>query len=206
MACVTCARVVSDNECGRGSLPGFLRSEARVVAGRRDLEVVGPAGIEAAERAAEQLAMPIKGSVSWSSIGSKPRSKLSNAPRDYKQTDATYVAVRQTLGAEWETALGRVATEQSRLNEFDKRQPILPTPAQREQLARLGEDVRRVWNHPGASSSLKQQVVRMLIVEITADIDEKSHEVLLLIHWSGGHHTEFASRTRTVVAGCLPAN
>ena len=83
-----------------------------------------------------------------------------------------------------------MATEQSRLNEFDKRQPILPTPAQREQLARLGEDVRRVWNHPSASSSLKQQVVRMLIVEITADIDEKSHEVLLLIHWSGGHHTE----------------
>jgi hypothetical protein len=30
----------------------------------------------------------------------------------------------------------------------------------------------------------------MLIVEITADIDEKRHEVLLIIHWSGGHHTE----------------
>ena len=30
----------------------------------------------------------------------------------------------------------------------------------------------------------------MLIVEIVADIDEERDEVLLLIHWSGGHHTE----------------
>ena len=112
------------------------------------------------------------------------------AAREYKQTDATYVAVRQALGAEWEAALARVAAEQSRLTEFDQRQPILPTAAQREQLARLGEDVRRLWNHPSASGNLKQQLARMLIVEIVADIDENRDEVLLLIHWSGGHHTE----------------
>jgi len=83
-----------------------------------------------------------------------------------------------------------VAAEQSRLNAFDKRQPIVPTPAQRQELARLDEDVRRLWNHPSASGSLKQQLARTLIVEIAADIDEKRDEVVLLIHWSGGHHTE----------------
>jgi DNA invertase Pin-like site-specific DNA recombinase len=155
------------------------------------LEVVGPAGIEAAERATERLAMRHQGQRQLlvdrlqAAVEAEQR-----AAREYKQTDATYVAVRQALGAEWETALGRVAAEQSRLSEFDRRQPILPTPAQREQLARLGEDVRRLWNHPSASGSLKQQLARMLIVEIAADIDEKRHEIMLFIHWSGGHHTE----------------
>jgi DNA invertase Pin-like site-specific DNA recombinase len=155
------------------------------------LEVVGPAGVEAAQRATERLAM----------LHQEQRQLLidrvqaaveaeQRAAREYKQTDATYVAVRQALGAEWEAALARVAAEQSRLSKFDQRQPKLPTAAQHEQLARLGEDVRRLWNHPHASGNLKQQLARVLIVEIVADIDEKRDEVLLLIHWSGGHHTE----------------
>ena len=82
------------------------------------LEVVGPAGIEAAERATERLAMRHQGQRQLlvdrlqAAVEAEQR-----AAREYKQTDATYVAVRQALGAEWETALGRVAAEQSRLNE-----------------------------------------------------------------------------------------
>ena len=119
---------------------------------------------------------------------------MQNPPRnpdepEYKQTDATYAAVRQTLGAEWEAALAHVAAEQSRLTKFDQRQPTRPTAAQREQLA-VGRGRARLWNHPGASDNLKQQLARVLIVEIVADVDEKRSEVLLLIHWSGGHHTE----------------
>lgn len=155
------------------------------------LEVVGPAGVEAAQRATERLAMRHQEQRQLlidrvqAAVEAEQR-----AAREYKQTDSTYVAVRQALGAEWEAALARVAAEQSRLTKFDQRQPTLPTAAQREQLTQLGEDVRRLWNHPSASGNLKQQLARVLIVEIVADIDEERAEVLLLIHWSGGHHTE----------------
>lgn len=155
------------------------------------LEVVGPGGVEAAQRATERLAMRHQEQRQLlidrvqAAVEAEQR-----AAREYKQTDATYVAVRQALGAEWETALARVAAEQSRLTEFDERRHALPTPAQRDQLARMGEDVRRLWNHPSASGNLKQQLARVLIVEIVADIDEKRDEVLLLIQWSGGHHTQ----------------
>jgi DNA invertase Pin-like site-specific DNA recombinase len=155
------------------------------------LEVVGPAGVEAAQCATERLVArqaeqrQLHVDRVQAAVEAEQR-----AAREYKQTDATYVAVRQALGAEWEAALARVAAEQSRLEEFDQRQPTLPTAAQREQLARLGEDVRQAWNHPSASGKLKQQLARVLIVEIVADIDEERDEVLLLIHWSGGHHTQ----------------
>ena len=37
---------------------------------------------------------------------------------------------------------------------------------------------------------LKQRIVRILIREIIADVDEKSREVVLVIHWAGGRHSE----------------
>jgi hypothetical protein len=58
----------------------------------------------------------------------------------------------------------------------------------------LGEDVRRLWNHPRASNSLKQQLVRVLIHEIVADVDEQRDEAILLIQWSGGQHTQLRAR------------
>jgi hypothetical protein len=37
---------------------------------------------------------------------------------------------------------------------------------------------------------LKQRILRILICEIVADVDEPNHEIVLLIHWAGGRHSE----------------
>ena len=37
---------------------------------------------------------------------------------------------------------------------------------------------------------LKQRIVRILVHEIVADVDEKASEIVLLIHWAGGRHSE----------------
>jgi hypothetical protein len=155
------------------------------------LDVVGPAGVEAAHLATQRLAERHQEQRQLLVDRVQTATEVAQrAAREYKHTDATYVAVRQALGAEWETALARVTAEEARLAEFDRQQPTVPTAAQREELGRLGEDVRQLWNHPGASGTLKQQLARVLIVEIVADIDEERDEVTLLIHWSGGHHTQ----------------
>lgn len=169
------------------------------------LEVVGPAGLEAAARAAERLSKQHqeRRQLLVDRLQAA-RDAEQRAAREYKQTDVTYTAVRQALGAEWETALSRVAEAESRLGDFDRRQPVLPTPSQRERLAHLSEDVRRLWNHPRATGSLKKQLVRALIQEIAADVDEERDEVVLVIQWSGGHHTELREARRRR-RGKLPA-
>jgi DNA invertase Pin-like site-specific DNA recombinase len=190
---------------GGAKCVAFHGAEVEALLAEEILEVVGPAGVEAARRAAEH----------WAGQYQQQRQLLvdrreaareaeARAAREYKQTDVTYTAVRQALGGEWETALTRVAEEESRLAAFDERQPVLPTPSQLQQLTHLGADVRRLWNHPRASNSLKQQLVRVLIQEILADVDEDRDEVRLLIQWSGGHHTELRGR-RTLRRGRLPA-
>jgi hypothetical protein len=44
-----------------------------------------------------------------------------------------------------------------------------------------------VGNHP-------QRLVRVLITEIVADVDEKVGEIALVIHWKGGQHSELRLR------------
>jgi len=173
----------------------FHGTELEALLAEEVLEVVGSAGVEAAQRAAERLAGQYEQQRRLLVDRLEAaREAEARAAREYKQTDATYRAVRETLAAEWEGALARMADEELRLAAFDERQPVSPTPSQREQLALLGEDVRQLWNHPRASNSLKQQLVRVLVKEIVADVDEELDEVILLIQWSGGHHTELRGR------------
>jgi hypothetical protein len=185
---------------------GFHGAELEAWLAEEILEVVSPAGVAAARRAAEHLASQHQQQRQLLVDRLEAaREAEARAAREYKQTDVTYTAVRQALGAEWEAALARVAAEESRVRSFDERQPVQPTPSQLEQLAHLSEDVRRLWNHPRASNSLKQQLVRVLIREIVVEVDDDRDEVRLFIQWSGGHHTQLHGR-RTLRRGKLPAS
>ena len=145
----------------------FQGADLEALLAEEILEVVSPAGVEAACRASERLADEYRQQRQLLVDRLEAaREAEARAAREYKQTDVTYKAVRETLGAEWEAALAGVGHEESRLEAFDEREPVLPTPSQRKQLAQLGEDVRRLWNHPRASNRLKQQLVRLLVKEI----------------------------------------
>ena len=200
-----CSRGERQRQPGGAKCLTFYGVELEAMLAEEILEVVSPAGVEAAERAAKRLASQYQ----------QQRQRLvdrlevtreaeARAAREYKQTDAAYTAIRHALGAEWETALNRVAQEESQLAAFEERQPVLPTSSQRQQLAQLGQDVRQLWNHPRASNSLKQQLARVLIKSIVVDVNEERNETSLLIQWSGGHHTELRGR-HTLRRGKLPA-
>ena len=49
---------------------------------------------------------------------------------------------------------------------------------------------RAVWTAPTTDARLKKRIVRTLIHEVVADIDEKAAEIVLLVHWVGGVHSE----------------
>jgi hypothetical protein len=47
---------------------------------------------------------------------------------------------------------------------------------------------------PTADARVKQQLVRTLVEEILVDVDETHREVVLVIHWRGGQHSEVRAR------------
>lgn len=169
-------------------LPGKLLEE-RI--GELVREAVRPAAIAAAVHAGERLAAEReqRRQLIVDHL-TACREAEARAEREYKSTDATYGAVRQRLAAEWEQALAAVELAQARLVAFDRDEPVQPTREQRKELDRLSEELHRVWFHPQVSAALKKQIVRTLIEEIVIDLDEQLDELTILVHWSGGHHTE----------------
>lgn len=60
----------------------------------------------------------------------------------------------------------------------------------RDDLLSLAEDLAGVWDSPVSGASVKQRIIRILVHEIVADVAESTQEVVLVIHWEGGRHSE----------------
>ena len=48
----------------------------------------------------------------------------------------------------------------------------------------------RVWSAPTTDARLKKRIVRTIIHEVVADIDDAVAEIVLVVHWVGGVHSE----------------
>ena len=64
------------------------------------------------------------------------------------------------------------------------------SPATREEFAALAGDLEAVWNHPNTDARLKKRIVRTLIEEVVVDVDGQADEIVAVVHWKGGVHTE----------------
>jgi len=85
--------------------------------------------------------------------------------------------------------LQKVRDLEERLEKFDLGIKAVALP-DKELLLSLAQDLPAIWNSPSTDMRLKQRIVRILIEEIVADVEEASRQVVLLIHWAGGCHSE----------------
>jgi DNA invertase Pin-like site-specific DNA recombinase len=111
------------------------------------------------------------------------------AARRYERVDPDMRLVAAELETRWNVALERVRDLEARLAAFDAR-TIPQQQIDAHALSTLAQDLPALWHEPTTDMRLKQRIVRILIHEIIVDIDDASREVVLVIHWQGGRHTE----------------
>jgi len=111
------------------------------------------------------------------------------ASRRYEAVDPDNRLVAAELEARWNDALRKFEGLEIKLHEFDSFITSAAMP-DKEIFLSLVQDLPAVWHAPSSDMRLKQRIVRILIREIVADVDEKSNEIVLLIHWAGGRHSE----------------
>src|SRR5215203_1312640 len=71
----------------------------------------------------------------------------------------------------------------------------------------VAEDLQAVWSAPTTDARLKKRIVRTLIHEAVADLDDSTAEIVLTLHWVGGAHTEHRlPRRRRGQRTSTPAN
>jgi DNA invertase Pin-like site-specific DNA recombinase len=115
-----------------------------------------------------------------------------NADRAFRQYDAADPQnrlVAAELEARWNRALMHVGAIEAKIAEHDVSTPE-PSHLSPNHIAALAADLKTVWLAPTTDARLKKRIVRTVIQEVIADIDDEASEIVLLVHWIGGAHTE----------------
>jgi len=111
------------------------------------------------------------------------------ADRAFRQYDAADPANRLVAGElerRWNAALARVTEAEDKVARHNAASP--PPPGLPPET--LTADLGAVWSAPHTDARLKKRIVRTLIHEVVADIDPERSEIVLVVHWAGGVHSE----------------
>jgi DNA invertase Pin-like site-specific DNA recombinase len=158
--------------------------------------VVRPGAIEAALAAAtHERSMRDKTASAIENDLEAARYAATRAWRQYDAVDPENRLVADDLERKWNAALERVKEIERHIAERMKEDlPALPSP---ERFATLAADLETLWNAETTDRVLKKRIARALIEEIVADVED-DREIVLVVHWKGGVHTQMriAKRTR----------
>jgi hypothetical protein len=183
----SCSRGWMDNGEPRCIAFGGLRVDDAIETSL--LQVVEPGAIAAAV-AAETEASQRRDQVHDALMRDLEAARYA-ADRAFRQYDAADPAnrlVASELETRWNRALARVTEIDGKIAAHDA--AALPRAIVPISLATLADDLKSVWSASATDARLKKRIVRTIIREVIADIDDEAAEIILVIHWMGGIHTE----------------
>ena len=184
----SCWRGLLDNGEARCIAFGGLRVDDAIE--HALLQVVGPGAIAAAEAAAKQAARQrdqVRDALSRDLEAAQYATD--RAFRQYDASDPKNRLVTAELEARWNRALQQVQEIKNKIVHHDTVNSSEVTLPEVD-LATLGTDLEHIWFAPVTDTRLKKRIVRTVIREVVADLDDTVSEIVLLVHWAGGAHTE----------------
>jgi hypothetical protein len=203
LVCGRCGRRLTVNYTGRSAQPVYRCDRASVMLGQRRCMMFGGLRIDSAVvreliRAVEPMAIEAATLAERRHMESQAeqqrvleldlqqaRYEASLAERRYAACDPDNRLIAATLEKSWEATLRRVQECELRLN--TTRVPSVPLA--KPNFVDIAEDLEAAWKTSSVTMRTRQQLLRTLVNEITADIDEGAREIVLIIHWKGGQHS-----------------
>jgi DNA invertase Pin-like site-specific DNA recombinase len=184
----SCNRGWMDNGEPRCIAFGGLRVDDAIAT--EVLRVVQPGAIEAAIQVQQQEAQHLDDvRAALMRDLEAARFAADRAFRQYDAADPQNRLVAAELELRWNRALERVTNLQERIDAHDHQRPA-PKSAAPDDFVSLAIDLKSVWADPATDARLKKRIVRTLIHEVIADIEPQAGEIVLVLHWTGGVHTE----------------
>ena len=110
------------------------------------------------------------------------------AEKQYEAADPDNRLVASELERRWNDALQKVQQLEMRIEEARRGRQGMPVT--RAEFESVAADLEAVWRHPETDVRLKKRIVRTLIEEVVVDVDGQAGEILAVLHWKGGVHTE----------------
>src|SRR5467141_751452 len=183
----SCSRAWMDNGAPHCIAFGGLRVDDAIE--NALLTVVGPGAIAAATAAEKEVGQ--RRDQVREALGRDLEAAHYAADRAFRQYDAADPANRLVAGeleARWNRALTHVAEVEAKTAAHDTAMPVAAVDPLA--LGRLASNLKTVWSAPTTDARLKKRIVRTVIQEVVADIDDAAAEIVLVVHWIGGVHSE----------------
>jgi DNA invertase Pin-like site-specific DNA recombinase len=158
--------------------------------GREVVRLVQPGALQAAVLAAQQASRQrdeVRAALERDLQAAQYEAR--RAHKQYDGVDPENRLVADELERRWNQALLRVRELEQRLAAHQSTGGG-DQPATVEEFQDLATDLEALWDGALTDVRLKKRVVRALIEEVIADVDAEAGEVILVIHWRGGVHTE----------------
>jgi DNA invertase Pin-like site-specific DNA recombinase len=197
----TISRYICDAANGRHGAPkclSFSALDVDVHVAQQVVAVVQPGAIEAARRASLHDAVVQDQALEALELqAEQAHYQARRAERQYDAVDPENRTVVRELERRWNAALELAASIEQRLIEARAtRTRAAAEPIDVHTYTALAQDLERVWTAEATDITLKKRIVRAVVAQIWADVDEACREIVLSIHWKGGVHTELRVRKR----------
>jgi DNA invertase Pin-like site-specific DNA recombinase len=183
----SCSRAWMDNGAPHCIAFGGLRVDDAIE--NTLLTVVSPGAITAATAAEKEVSQ--RRDQVREALGRDLEATRYAADRAFRQYDAADPANRLVAGeleARWNRALTQVAEVEAKIAAHDAAMPVAAIDPLA--LGLLASNLKTVWSAPTTDARLKKRIVRTIIHEVVADIDDAAAEIVLVVHWIGGVHSE----------------
>jgi DNA invertase Pin-like site-specific DNA recombinase len=157
------------------------------------LAALQPAALQACLHAAEQLEHGHDAALDQHRRQvEQARYQAVKAERRYRAVDPENRLVARGLETDWNTALQQLADADAELARRQTARPKTLTPAERDAILALGDDLGQVWDAPTTTDKDRKQLLRTLLeeVNITARRDDPDPHARLVLRWKGGAITE----------------
>jgi DNA invertase Pin-like site-specific DNA recombinase/uncharacterized protein YndB with AHSA1/START domain len=207
--CASCGRRLKVYYQGRNSTPGYYCPSSNVTNGRGQwclrvggarldravsaafLEVVAPAGMQAALQAEEMIEAEHDSALAqWRLQVEQARYQTERAERRYRSVEPENRLVARTLEAEWDKRLDELTAAESELTRREHQRPQRLTDEQRESIHRLGADLNRAWEAPTTTDRDRKELLRALLEEVNVAVNRAEAHAHLTLRWRGGRFDE----------------
>jgi DNA invertase Pin-like site-specific DNA recombinase len=122
----------------------------------------------------------------WQQRLERARYGAERAARQYHAVEPEYRLVGRELERQWEEALRHEQHEQEAYARFCRDQPGDLTWRERDAIRRLAQDLPGLWAARETTAQDRQEIVRVLLEQVTVDVQGDSEQVDVTLHWAGG--------------------
>ena len=127
----------------------------------------------------------------WRQRVERARLEAGRVERQYQAAEPENRLVGRTLERRWDEALQEVRRLEEEYARFGQTQPTALSSRELDQIRGLARDLPALWNATSTTAADRQQIIRLLVDQVTVTVEGVSDRVRVTVTWLGGqqsHH------------------